>query len=157
MQQKPKQQSNNNVVAKAGKIEKELEANPEIVDVLLGSGKFQAMVRHETHYSGPLPPPEVMQSYDEILPGGAERLFAMAENEQKFRHSTQDMAIRGTISRDKRGQWMGFAITMVILGIASVFAYRGNTIFAGTLIGLDLIGLATVFVIGRRSPPRKED
>ncbi|WP_042931602.1 DUF2335 domain-containing protein [Klebsiella pneumoniae] len=114
------------------------------------------MVRHETHYSGPLPPPEVMQSYDEILPGGAERLFAMAENEQKFRHSTQDMAIRGTISRDKRGQWMGFAITLVILGIASVFAFRGNTIFAGTLIGLDLIGLATVFVIGRRTPPRKE-
>lgn len=51
MQQKPKPQSNNNVVAKAGKIEKELEANPEIIDVLLGSGKFQAMVRHETHYS----------------------------------------------------------------------------------------------------------
>lgn len=150
-------QNNHAIAETAGRIEQELEANPELVDVLLESGKFQALVRHEMHFSGPLPPPDVIKNYDQILPGSAERIFAMAEKEQAFRHSAQNKATDGAINKDRRGQWMGFTITLIILVIASVFAWRGNTVFAGTLIGLDLIGLATVFVVGRRFSSANDD
>ena len=101
-----------------------------------------------------MPHPDIISGYERVLPGSAERIFSMAEREQKFRHATQEGALTGAVKRDRRGQWMGFIITMCVLLIASIFAYLGNTLFAGTLIGLDLLGLATVFVIGRR-PEKK--
>lgn len=149
MQQKPKQQNSQNVVAKADKIEKELAANPELMDTLLRSGQFQSMMVSQS-FSGPLPPPDVIRGYDQILPGGAERIFAMAEKEQSHRHKIDSTAVNGAIRKDKRGQWMGFSIAIVILAIASVFAWRGNTIFAGSLIAIDLIGLVSVFALGRQ-------
>ena len=156
MQQKQKQQNNQAVVAKADRIEKELAQNPELVHALLESSKFQTMVSHETSFSGPLPPPEIIRDYDKILPGGAERIFAMAEKEQAHRHNIDSTAVNGAISKDKRGQWMGFSIAVIILAIASVFAWRGNTTFAGTLIAIDLIGLVSVFVLGRRLAKTEE-
>ncbi|WP_238556041.1 hypothetical protein [Dickeya sp. NCPPB 3274] len=39
-----------------------------------------------------------------------------------------------------------------LLFIATLFAWKGEMVFAGTLITLDLIGLASVFVIGRYRP-----
>ncbi|HAF2502209.1 TPA: DUF2335 domain-containing protein [Salmonella enterica] len=150
MQQKHKQQNNQNVVAKADKIEKELAANPELMDTLLRSGQFQSMMVSQS-FSGPLPPPDVIRGYDQILPGGAERIFSMAEKEQAHRHKMDSTAVNGAIRKDKRGQWMGFSIAITILAIASVFAWRGNTAFAGALIAIDLIGFVSVFVLGRRA------
>lgn len=75
----------------------------------------------------------------------------MAEKEQQARHKYNDDALNGEISLDRRGQWMGFSISIIILVMAAVFAWLGNTAFAGTLVAIDLIALASVFVIGRRS------
>ena len=33
-------------------------------------------------FSGPLPPPELLKQYDEVVPGAAERIISMAEAEQ---------------------------------------------------------------------------
>lgn len=37
-------------------------------------------------FSGPMPPPALFREYDQILPGAAERIMAMAEKEQQHRH-----------------------------------------------------------------------
>ena len=154
MQRKqPHQDSKAVVDKKALEIEKALQENPELVTRLGQSDNFVALI-HQTSFSGPLPHPDIISGYERVLPGSAERIFSMAEKEQKFRHATQEGALTGAVKRDRRGQWMGFIITMCVLLIASIFAYLGNTLFAGTLIGLDLLGLATVFVIGRR-PEKK--
>lgn len=97
------------------------------------------------------PSPDALKNYEEILPGCAERIFSFREKEQAFRHEKQKKAVDGLISRDRRGQWMGFSITMFILIIATVFALKGEMLFAGTLITVDLVGLVAVFVIGRRT------
>lgn len=152
MHQKHKQQNNPTVTDEAERIERELVENPDLVSALMERVEFQAIVRHETSFSGPLPPPEVIRGYDQILPGGAERIFAMAEREQLFRHQLENTAVTGAILKDRRGQWMGFSITIIILLIASISAWRGNTTFAGALIAIDLIGLVSVFVLGRRQP-----
>nr|WP_306309237.1 DUF2335 domain-containing protein [Xenorhabdus anantnagensis] len=97
------------------------------------------------------PSPEVLKSYESILPGYAERVFSLREKEQIFQHEKQSKALDGMINRDRRGQWMGFFIAIFILIVATVFAFRGEMLFAGTLITIDLVGLAAVFVIGRKS------
>lgn len=39
---------------------------------------------------GPLPPPEILKKYNEATPDGAERIFKMAEREQKHIHRNQN-------------------------------------------------------------------
>lgn len=43
-----------------------------------------------TAYSGPIPPPESLEKYEQVVPGSAERILAMAEKEQEHRHKTED-------------------------------------------------------------------
>ncbi|PHM29391.1 DUF2335 domain-containing protein [Xenorhabdus budapestensis] len=99
---------------------------------------------------GPLPPPDVLRDYESILSGSTERILLLREKEQKFQYDNQKLALDGMIKKDRRGQWMGFSIAMFILIIATFFALRGEMVFAGTLITIDLIGLVAVFVIGRK-------
>jgi hypothetical protein len=59
------------------------------------------------HWPGPLPPPATLKQFDEVIPGGAERILRMAEAEQAHRHLT-DMAVLNADSRAiSRGQWLG--------------------------------------------------
>jgi uncharacterized membrane protein len=43
------------------------------------------MISQSMSYSGPLPPPFMMQQYNDTLPGLADRIMKMAENEQGLR------------------------------------------------------------------------
>lgn len=130
-------------------IEPALLINPEL-STRLGQNDDLLTLIHQTSFSGPLPHPDIITEYERVLSGSAERIFSMAEKEQAFRHITQNNAVTGAVTRDKRGQWMGFIVTLCVLLIATIFAYLGEIIFAATLIGVDLLGLTTVFVLGRQ-------
>lgn len=39
--------------------------------------------------SGPLPPPQMIAAYEDVLPGSAERILSMAEQAQKQRHDRE--------------------------------------------------------------------
>ncbi|HGW2956440.1 TPA: DUF2335 domain-containing protein [Raoultella ornithinolytica] len=132
----------------AEEIEGELVENPVVLERLLERPQIRAIVSR-TVFSGPIPPPSMLREYNEIVRDGAERIMARSEKEQAHRHDMQSKSILGNISKDKRGQWMAFTITIAILIIATIFAWKGNTVFAGTLITIDLIGLASVFIMGR--------
>ncbi|AUG99757.1 DUF2335 domain-containing protein [Prodigiosinella confusarubida] len=133
---------------------------PEIVERLSRNQVMISRFSSTERFEGPFPHPQTLEQYNKVLPGAAERVFALTEREQLHRHGLQNTAVNGTISRDKRGQWMGYTITILVLLIAVYFAYRGNTAFAGTLITVDLVALAAIFVSGRggnakenQSPP----
>jgi len=142
--------SQKSAITKAESINKQLSSNPEVLEAFIRSENFQAIITKQTMHSGPLPSPKTLKEYDSVLHGGAERIFAMAENEQLARHKYNQDALDGEINLDRRGQWMGFSIAIIILVIAAVFAWKGSTTFAGTLVAIDLIGLVSVFVLGRR-------
>lgn len=132
------------------KIEHELVENPVVLERLLDRPQVMAMVSR-TAFRGPLPPPAMLREYNDIVPGAAERILERSEKEQAHRHRVTEKSVDGAIRKDRRGQWMAYSITLIILAIATVFSLKGQTVFAGTLITVDLIGLASVFAIGRIS------
>ncbi|HBL8964127.1 DUF2335 domain-containing protein [Enterobacter hormaechei] len=138
----------------AEQIEGELVENPVVLERLLERPQFKAIIS-QSFFRGPLPPPTMLREYNDIVANGAERIMARSEKEQAHRHQMQDKTVTGTINKDRRGQWMAYSITLFILLIATVFAWRGNTVFAGTLITVDLIGLASVFIMGRVASPSR--
>lgn len=45
-------------------------------------------------FQGPMPPPTMLRGYEEITPGAADRIIAMAEREQAHRHVWETHALR---------------------------------------------------------------
>ena len=68
-------------------------------------------------FQGPLPPPELLERYSQIVPNGADRIVAMAESQLQHRQSLESAVVNGNVAAQSRGQIMGFILGLVaILG-----------------------------------------
>jgi uncharacterized membrane protein len=129
-------------------IRRLVAANPEAVSMF--SAAFSASA-----YSGPLPSPEHLREYEDVLPGPADRILKMAEKQSDHRQEIEKVAVKGGNSRSWWGLWLGFAISVLVLGLSAGLVLAGYQV-AGTVLGsVDLVALASVFVIGR-ADQRKE-
>lgn len=103
-------------------------------------------------YSGPIPPPAAMEQYERIVPGAANRILAMAEREQEARH--EFMASERRLRH--RGQWIGALLVLLLIGASVYFAYVGLAVLAGTVMGVTLLGVATIFVLGKKGEQQQK-
>lgn len=106
-------------------------------------------------FSGPLPHPEILKGYDNVLPGAAERVLKMAEKEQDHRFDCDNKLIGGQLAQSKRGQWMGFTIVLILIAVAIMFFVMGDIILAGTILSVTIGSIATIFYLGKK-PTRSE-
>src|SRR5438876_1239737 len=63
-------------------------------------------------FSGPLPSPQILAAYDQIVPGTAARIIAMAETQAQHRQNLESTVIGGDVRRSWYGLWTGFVIGM---------------------------------------------
>jgi uncharacterized membrane protein len=110
-----------------------------------------------TRFSGPLPPPAVLQAYDDMSPGLADRIVAMAEREQEHRHNLEDRAFNEDSKLGKRGQILAFIIAFAGLVAAVILGLTGQPVVAGIIASLDLVTLVTVFLIVPRMGETSSD
>ncbi len=107
-------------------------------------------------YSGPLPPPEMLQKYNEIEPGLVNRIVAMAEAQAHHRQTLEAKVISDRGINERRGALYGFVIALVVvIGSLGLLA-AGMKIEGLTGLITTIAALAGVFVYGRRSQ-RKEN
>jgi uncharacterized membrane protein len=106
------------------------------------------VIHQSQSFSGPLPPPEILRRFDEVVPGAAERLLRMAEEQSTHRKDLERKVIESDIERSRWGQILGFVIAIVGLGASALIAIYGNAI-AGSIIGVGtLASLVGVFMYG---------
>lgn len=99
-------------------------------------------------FSGPLPHPGILKQFDDVVPGAAERIIKMAENQSEHRRNLEKSVIDSDIKRSKYGQVLGFIIAGIGLVITAVIGVWGNPIVSG-LLGFTTLGsLVGVFVHG---------
>jgi uncharacterized membrane protein len=115
------------------------------------------LVRQEVavSFSGPLPPPEALKRYDEIVPGAAERIIKMAEQQAEHRRSLEQQVIKSEIKNSKLGIYFGFTIGIVGIIGAIVVAILGKQKFGGVIGLASLASLVGVFIYGSKS--RKDE
>lgn len=101
-------------------------------------------------YRGPSPPPDYLKEIDEVIENGAERVFKKFEQQSDHRREIETKVITSQISQSSRGQVFGFTIGLVGLGLAFTAALLGHETFATILAAIDIVGLVSVFVIGKR-------
>lgn len=100
-------------------------------------------------FNGPIPHPETLKGYEEVLKGSADRIISMAEKEQQHRFDCENKIISEETARVKRGQQFGcFLITLLIVASA-VFAYMGYPKITGTIVGITILGIGSIFVLNK--------
>lgn len=106
-------------------------------------------------FVGPLPSPETLARYEKILPGSAERVFALTEAQVRHRHMLESTLVSSDVKNARTGLIFGFLIG--VLGIAGglLAAVLGREDAGAFVAALSLGSLVATFVYGTRER-RKE-
>ena len=113
-----------------------------------------------TFRSGPLPIPEELAAYNEIIPGAAERILQMAEDEQNFRHDISKDTNTSTFSAIKRGQIFALIISIVCVSGTVLLGYFDQPWPATVLGGASLVSITKILIEqwhGNNDKPEKEN
>jgi len=131
--------------------------NPNLLtpqEELLARAVQSFSVRGE-HFSGPLPPPEVLAKYNEVYPGLAERIMVMAETQSQHRQRMETRVINARTRNETLGQVFAFFLSLVFGGGSIWLIHLGKSLEGvGSLITV-IAALAGVFIYGRRRQERE--
>lgn len=105
---------------------------------------------HQASWSGPLPPPALLEHYELIQPGFAKTIVSMAEKEQNHHIDSEKKIIEYDNAQTRRGQ--NYAITAVIVMVvgAVLLGYFGMAWPAGILGGSSMAGIIGSFITAHR-------
>jgi len=105
------------------------------------------------HFSGPLPPPAVLQGYEDVLPGAAERIVQMAEQEQRQRHAFDNSLAASVTRQQERGQQFAFLLGGGALALAAFMVYSGHPVYAIVTTVSSIATLAGAMLYRRHAEP----
>ena len=108
--------------------------------------RVEAVMRRSQSYSGPLPMPEDLEKYDQVVPGAAERIIRMAEKEMQHRHESDNRMMKSVIRTTAVSILFAF-LSVVILSFLVYYAlYRGYDKVAGAIAVGSIAAVAGVFI-----------
>ena len=128
------------------------QLTPEIIEAATERAQKTIIAQSERYFSfsGPLPPPDDLKKYNEILPGAADRIMTMAEKEQSHRHDSDRILIEGEIRTTRFGQVFGFIIALFGFGVAIFMAYLGLSWASFGVFFTTIGSIVYTFVTGKK-------
>jgi len=112
--------------------------------------EFIVSEQYYSSFSGPLPPPATLEGYENILPGAADRIIKMAEQNANTRLSLDNKIVESDIKRSKKGQYLGFILSVLFIGAAILCAYL-NQPFPASVLGVGgFSSIISIFVLGKK-------
>lgn len=123
---------------------------PDGTDRSASSSRDASAILYERHHmwSAPLPPPTLLAEYNDAVSDGAERILSMVERQTGHRMEMEAKTAEYDHKLAHAGQWIGLTVVLAVLVLAGYMVYLGATTAAVAVIGIDLVGLAAVFVYG---------
>jgi len=91
-------------------------------------------------YIGPLPPPKDFNDYEKTLPGTANRILVIAEQEAEHRRKNEEKIIKYT----GRGQVFAFILAIISLGLIFFSILKGEPL--GTIVPA-IIALSSLIAV----------
>jgi len=104
----------------------------------------------QSSYSGPIPPPALLEEFERIAPGSAKQIIEQAFKQSDHRMGLENYVIRADNHRSWAGLFCGFTIAISFGGLSAWVILNGYPV-SGSILGcLDLISLVALFVLGRK-------
>lgn len=109
----------------------------------------------ERRYSGPIPPPDLLAAYDQVVPGSAETIINQFVAQGQHRMAMEEVVTRGDVQRANWGLAAGFTIAVAAIAMSFYMVYLGRELAGlGGLI-LSLGSLVGAFIYGTVSRRRE--
>ncbi|PXA93984.1 hypothetical protein DMC47_21425 [Nostoc sp. 3335mG] len=110
----------------------------------------EARFKVEASYSsGPLPPPKTLQEYDLIVPGAADRIIKVMEQEAEHQRAMDREIFRATRFDILIGKILGLIVALAGFGTSLGALYLGSPSTASIIGGATVVSLVAIFVIGK--------
>lgn len=106
-------------------------------------------------FLGPLPPPQLLEHYERVLPGLADRIVAMAEAQSRHRQGLERRVTWARSRGETLGQILAFVLAMTIVGGSVWLISIGRSIEGVIALVGEIAALSAIFIYGRRSQQRE--
>ena len=113
------------------------------------------IARHTLLHQGPLPHPAVLKQYNDVVPGAAERIMQMAEQQAMHRQDLEAHIIRTDTLKSLLGMVFGFVIALVGFGGGLYAAFAGQPFWGGAVSIGTLASVVLAFIYGARVRARE--
>lgn len=112
--------------------------------------RLVAVTKSET-FSGPIAHPRHLKEYEDILPGSAERILAMAEKQQLHFASLETQQQKADNDDRRLGMWLGGGLfaALILCGLVATLTVGAGA--GGIFLTVAAIGGVTAFVNGRKN------
>lgn len=102
-------------------------------------------------FQGPIPPPAVLEAYERLVQGGAERILKMAENQAVHRQEIEKIVVRAGSRDSLWGIIVSAVIAICAFGWSGYALSIGQTAEAVKGIVVTILGFVITFIYGKRS------
>ena len=107
------------------------------------------VIRMKTSFTGPVPPPKMLEQYNNVLPNAAERIVAMAERQSAHRQKLEEIVIKSSSRNELIGQIFALIIALFVVGGGIYLLVQGKDAAGLAAIITPLAVLTGVFVYGK--------
>lgn len=104
-----------------------------------------------TAYRGPLPAPETLRAFDEVVPGLARQLTTLFDDQARHRMYLERKVVDSDVSQTRLGSVLGFVIVIAAVTAGTWLVSQGHSTEGVAAIIAAIASLAGVFVYGTRS------
>jgi uncharacterized membrane protein len=113
-------------------------------------GQMQASLTIQAaQFSGPLPPPALLEHYNKVHPGAADRIIRMAEEQGAHRREMEKLELKADNAIQTRGPILGFILAMTAV-LGGIWLVSKGMAVSGLVSLVAAIGAPVgVFVYGK--------
>lgn len=105
--------------------------------------------------SAPLPHPSEFEKYEKVLPGSADRILKMAENQSKHRQGIENKIVSSDCFVQNTGVIFAFIIALVIIVGSMFLIYIGKDVAGLISIIAVLVSLVGIFLTGKHQQQKQ--
>jgi uncharacterized membrane protein len=124
-------------------------------DASINTEKTIQVAQYADFFQGPLPHPNLLRQYNDIVPGFAQEVTNAMIQQSQHRREIEKLVIQSKIDQAKRGQYIAAFVTTLFVGLGTYMVKTGHPTEAAVIVGINLTALIGVFITNKESQ-RKE-
>jgi len=130
----------------------QLLSNPALSNPALpGAAQQVSMLQvQQALWHGPYPPPDALAEYERILPGSFDRMMSQTERLQAAQIEQSAAALTYQRDDNRRGHWLGFAISLIALITAGLCAFFKEPWLGAAALSVPVMAVAKALIESTR-------